>query len=68
MVLPLEGETTTAEIVWKKLPWELPPPKWIEYRDLDGQVIKREEQTGDRQSIPVSIAPPAVECWIMTGQ
>ena len=67
MALPLEGETTTAEIVWKKLPWELPSPKWVEYRDLDGQVIKREELRGDGESIAVSIGPPAVECWITPG-
>lgn len=66
MPLPFEDRATTAKIVWNKLPWRLPPPQRIEYRDLDGQVIKTEAVSGDGSSVSISIVPPAVDCRIVT--
>ncbi|MGQ9770210.1 MAG: hypothetical protein ACUVQG_06625 [Thermogutta sp.] len=63
MALPLENVTTTAEIIWEKLPWKLPAPTKIEYLDIDGRVLKTEDLNG-ASPVSVSIVPPAVECRI----
>jgi len=68
MALPLDNQPTTAEVVWKKLPWSLPAPRRVEYRDLNGQVIKAEDISGESPTVSVSIVPPAVDCWILTAR
>ncbi|MGB4727742.1 MAG: hypothetical protein WBH86_10080, partial [Thermogutta sp.] len=68
MALPFEDRATTAKIIWKKLPWRLPPARRIEYRDLDGRVVETEAVSGDGSLVSISIVPPAVDCRIVTEQ